>query len=164
MRHHLIFNTREKVSPARRSFPIALVPHFLLFILLGFCFTPGIYAQGITVAGQVRDSSTGTPLQFANVFVNNSTINTVTDAQGKYSLSGISPGTYELVVSYVGYITLNRKIELQSANNPIVDFRLEPKEDDLEEIDVTSRMDKKWGKQLKRFEKVFIGNPQDSIA
>ncbi len=136
----------------------------MLFFLLFFCCVVDSSAQRITVSGQVRDSSTGLPLQFANVFVNNTTINTVTDAQGKYSLSGISPGTYELVVSYVGYITLNRKIELQSAHNPIIDFRLEPKEDDLEEIDVTSRMDKKWGRQLKRFEKVFIGNPLDSIA
>ena len=148
----------------RNNFQISLIPQLTLFLLLFFCFVVESNAQGITVTGQVRDSSTGTPLQFANVFVNNTTINTVTDKEGKYSLSGISPGTYELVVSYVGYFTLNRKIELQSANNPILDFSLEPKEDDLEEIDVTSRMDKKWGKQLKRFEKVFIGNPQDSIA
>ena len=141
MRHHLIFNTRKKETPVQSIFSSALVPHFLLFILFAFCFIPESYAQRITVSGQVRDNSTGLPLQFANVFVNNTTINTVTDAQGKYSLSGISPGTYELVVSYVGYITLNRKIELQTANNPILDFSLEPKEDNLEEIDVTSRMD-----------------------
>jgi len=164
MGHHLIFNTREKENPVRSNFQVSLIPQLILFLLFFFCCVVESSAQRITVSGQVRDSATGLPLQFANVFVNNTTINTVTDAQGKYSLSGISPGTYELVVSYVGYNTLNRKIELQSANNPIVDFRLEPKEDDLEEIDVTSRMDKKWGRQLKRFEKVFIGNPQDSIA
>ncbi len=164
MRHHLIFNTPEKESPVQRNFQISLIPHLILFLLFFFCFVVQSSAQRITVSGQVRDSSTGIPLQFANVFVNNTTINTVTDAQGRYSLSGISPGTYELVVSYVGYKTLNRKIELQTANNPILDFSLEPKEDDLEEIDVTSRMDKKWGRQLKRFEKVFIGNPLDSIA
>lgn len=164
MRHHLIFNTREKENPVRSNFQISLIPQLILFLLFFFCCVVESSAQRITVSGQVRDSSTGIPLQFANVFVNNTTINTVTDGQGMYSLSGISPGTYELVVSYVGYKTLNRKIELQTGNNPIVDFRLEPKEDDLEEIDVTSRMDKKWGRQLKRFEKVFIGNPQDSIA
>ncbi len=164
MGDHLIFNILEKESPARHIFSSALVPQCILFLLFFFCFVSESSAQRITVSGQVRDSSTELPLQFANVFVNNTTINTVTDAQGKYSLTGISPGTYELVVSYVGYVTQNRNIELQSANNPIIDFRLEPKEDDLEEIDVTSRMDKKWGKQLKRFEKVFIGNPMDSIA
>jgi len=164
MGNDLIFFTSEKENPVQNNFPISLIPRFFLFIFLFFCFVLESSGQRINVSGQVRDSSTGLPLQFANVFVNNTTINTVTDKEGKYSLSGISPGTYELVVSYVGYFTLNRKIELQSANNPIVDFQLEPKEDDLEEVDVTSRMDKKWGKQLKRFEKVFIGNPLDSIA
>lgn len=169
MGYRLTFCSFFKVVPGanvtvRNNFQISLIPHLILFILLFFCCVMESSAQRITVSGQVRDSSTGFPLQFANVFVNNTTINTVTDKEGKYSLSGISSGTYELVASYVGYSTLNRKIELHSANNPIVDFRLEPKEDDLEEIDVTSRMDKKWGKQLKRFEKVFIGNPLDSIA
>ncbi len=169
MRHHLTLYPFFKDVPGfnrlvQRNFQISLNPHLILFFLLFFCCAMESSAQRITVSGQVRDSSTGIPLQFANVFVNNTTINTVTDGQGMYSLSGISPGTYELVVSYVGYNTLNRKIELQTGNNPIVDFSLEPKEDNLEEIDVTSRMDKKWGRQLKRFEKVFIGNPLDSIA
>lgn len=164
MIHRLIFFTSEKESRNHRKNSISLIPHFILFIFFFLCFLVEGNSQGITVSGQVKDSTTGLPLQFTNVFVNNTTNNTVTDAEGKYSLSGISPGTYEVVVSYVGYITLNRKIELHPANNPILNFSLEPKEDDLDEIDVTSRMDKKWGKQLKRFEKVFIGNPNDSIT
>ncbi len=164
MGHHLFFKTRVKESPFRSICSISLISHLILFISFVFCCALESRAQRITVSGQVRDSASGIPLQFANVFVNNTTINTVTDEQGKYSLTASSPGTYELVVSFVGYHTLNRKIELQTGNNPIFDFSLEPKEDDLEEIDVTSRMDKKWGRQLKRFEKVFIGNPLDSIA
>lgn len=160
MTHPLFFKSSQKESLFRGT-SISLIALLFLFF---FCSSLETLAQRITVSGQVRDSATGVPLQFANVFFNNTTVNTVTDEQGKYSLSASGPGTYELVVSYVGYNTLNRKIELQTANNPIVDFSLEPKEDDLEEIDVTSRMDKKWGRQLKRFEKVFIGNPLDSIA
>jgi len=163
MGHSMFFKTLAKESPVRSVCSIYLIPHLILFISFVFCSFES-YAQKITVSGQVRDSSTGIPLQFANVFFNNTTVNSVTDEAGKYALSASSPGTYELVVSFVGYKTLNRKIELQSANKAVFDFSLEPKEDDLDEIDVTSRMDKKWARQLKRFEKVFIGNPLDSIA
>src|SRR3990170_2785185 len=53
-----------------------------------------------TIRGTVKDAS-GDPLSGASVTVEGRRTGTVTDARGSYTLR-VSPGTYTLVVSFVG--------------------------------------------------------------
>jgi len=74
-----------------------------LFILLS-AFT---YAQTGTIAGTITDKEMNNEtLPFANVFIKGSTTGTTTDLDGKYELKSIEPGTYTVVISFVGYETL----------------------------------------------------------
>jgi hypothetical protein len=72
----------------------------LLFPLL--LLTLGLFGQR-TVTGKVTDSS-GQPLIGANVFVKGSTVGTVTDFDGMYSIT-IPEGYDMLIISYTGYAT-----------------------------------------------------------
>ncbi|MEZ4948214.1 MAG: carboxypeptidase-like regulatory domain-containing protein [Saprospiraceae bacterium] len=69
------------------------------------------YAQR-TVVGSVTDDS-GAPLIGATVLVKNTTVGTVTDIDGQYSIN-VPAGESTLEISYIGYNT--REIELGASN------------------------------------------------
>ncbi|MFC2113745.1 carboxypeptidase regulatory-like domain-containing protein [Bacteroidota bacterium] len=80
-----------------------------LLLLLGsvFYFFP-LFSQSSfgTISGQIFDSATNKPIEFANVVImqaGNQVTGTMTDDKGFYSLSPLKPGTYELGASYMGY-------------------------------------------------------------
>ena len=74
---------------------------FLLFALLFVCVSM-TFAQR-TVTGNITDTS-GFPLIGANVLVKGTTIGTITDIDGNYSLE-VPDGNNMLVISYTGYAT-----------------------------------------------------------
>jgi hypothetical protein len=67
------------------------------------------------IKGVVQDAVTHAPLPFANVFLNNTTKGTVTDEKGEFLLKVLhEPGSYELVVSYVGYESYKSRVSRSS--------------------------------------------------
>ena len=78
----------------------------IITTLLLCCFT-SIYAQEKgTIQGKVLDKEANNePLPFANVFIKNSQTGTTTDMDGMYSFGAIA-GTYHVVISFVGYETV----------------------------------------------------------
>lgn len=94
-----------------------------------------VYGQQVTVSGLVKDAQTGEPLIGANV-VYGPTKGTVTDYEGNFSLK-LSPGRYELQVSYVGYEPKTREITVQNRSMILV-FELESMT--IDEVVVTADM------------------------
>ena len=74
---------------------------FLSFLFLSFT---SLYAQQITVTGQVTDASTGESIIGATVVVKGTTRGTVTDLDGHYSID-VPDQNAVLEFSYVGYLT-----------------------------------------------------------
>ena len=95
------------------------------------------FAQAQTVTGTVSDE-TG-PLPGANVLVKGTTNGTQTDFDGNYSIN--APGDATLVISYIGYRTVEVPINNQSTINVI----LEEDANRLDEIVVTG-----YGSQAKK--------------
>jgi hypothetical protein len=133
----------------------------LLTLLLLFGF---FISKSQIISGHVTDNATGKPLPFANVFIDNTTIGTVTDADGKYVLRGAGSGRMILAASFVGYITRSEPIDVKEGEQLQKDFTLTPQEKQLDEVELTSRRDRKWEKQLERFEEVFIGSRYDPLV
>lgn len=86
----------------------------LLFLFFGF----GIVAQAqYVVSGTILDSASREPLLKASVFCQNTTVGTVSDKDGKFSVS-LKSGGYDLIFSYTGYqtqtirVTDNTKLEV----------------------------------------------------
>lgn len=55
------------------------------------------------ISGRVLDRVTGQPLVFANVVVEGTNLGAATDADGKFTILQVPPGTYSVTVSYMGY-------------------------------------------------------------
>lgn len=72
-----------------------------------------------TLKGKILDKETGEALPFANVVLTlngNQVAGTQTDFDGKYTISSIPPGKYDLQVSYVGYQSVKIAGVVISAN------------------------------------------------
>ncbi|MGB0982965.1 MAG: SusC/RagA family TonB-linked outer membrane protein [Saprospiraceae bacterium] len=72
----------------------------LVFAMVLFAFQFAIAQR--TITGTVTDTESGAPLISANVLVKGTSVGTVTDVDGKYSID-VPEGSSVLVFSYIGY-------------------------------------------------------------
>jgi TonB-linked SusC/RagA family outer membrane protein len=113
-------------------------------ILLSFfiiaCVVGQAYSQGRVISGKVTSTEDGSPLPGVNVLVKGSTIGTVTDADGAYSLS--VPGeSSTLAFSFIGFVTQ----EVEIGQRSVVDVQLQADVKQLSEVVVVG-----YGTQLKQ--------------
>ncbi len=130
-----------------------------VLLILFLIFTQESFSQ--TITGVVTEKGSGLPLPFANVFINNTTIGAATDADGKFTISGIIPDQFELVASFVGYNTVSVTINRKGRQSISQNFQLELLEDNLSEIELKARRDRSWERNLKKFKEVFLAVPDD---
>ncbi|MDA9576071.1 DUF5686 and carboxypeptidase regulatory-like domain-containing protein [Flavobacteriaceae bacterium] len=62
------------------------------------------------ITGTVKDTS-GQPLPYVNIFIENTYSGTTSNEEGYYELSVSKTGTYTVVFQFLGYKTLTKKIE-----------------------------------------------------
>lgn len=77
----------------------------LRFIILLALLLPTTLKAGTTgkIAGRILDASTNEPLIGATISVKGTTIGTVTDIDGYFSINNLPPGKYSIVVGFVGH-------------------------------------------------------------
>src|SRR6267154_3348855 len=87
-----------------------------LFILLT-CISSSLFAQKGSISGYVIDSLTLKPVEFTTIAILDQLgkpINgTICDENGKFSITKIDKGNYQLVVSFVGYGTKRFGLEVK---------------------------------------------------
>lgn len=126
----------------------------LLFCLSFF----SIWSQ-IKISGTVIDEE-NEPLIGASVYINNTSIGTDTDDEGYFAFS-VKEGSYELVVSYLGYDTKKYALNTKSYSGPLK-FKLKSISDVLDEVVITGikkkkRRSSKQKAYTRRFIKKFLG-------
>jgi TonB-linked SusC/RagA family outer membrane protein len=88
-----------------------------------------------TIAGTIVDSTSGAPLPGVNVVVEGTQQGAATGADGTYEITGVEPGTYALVATFVGYADQTREgIQVQAGQTTTVDFALQQEAAALEEM------------------------------
>jgi hypothetical protein len=132
-----------------------------LLLLASFLFCAvRIFAQTATLTGQVKDAETGEPLPFCSVFVNNTTVATVTDLDGRYTLSGLEAVPLEIGFSFLGYTAQTRKITLKPGATLTINLSMVPLAQELSEQEVKSSRDKTWERDLRKFQSLFLGTDE----
>lgn len=103
------------------------IARFLLLCLLvlGSAF-PAFAEDKGTLTGKVVDKRTGHALPFANVAVVGAQKGGLTDSEGRFTISGVPVGTYEVRVQFLGYKAEARPGVVVTVGKPVVvDFKLE---------------------------------------
>jgi len=76
-----------------------------------------------SISGHIVDSE-NLPLPGAAVIIKSLNKGTVTDNNGVYRLLGLNPGDYVVVVSYVGFKPIEKKITIKDDKSQTLDFQL----------------------------------------
>jgi len=119
---------------------------FCLFIFL-LVATEGYGQESRTVLkGRIRDASTGEDLISATIYVQQTGSGAISNAYGFYSLV-LKPGKYNIKVSYIGFETIEQEIELKGDTE--LNFELEVKSDELDEVIVYAEAEDENVKSIK---------------
>ena len=110
------------------------------FILIGILFfSQTLLAQKGTLSGKIIDKETGETLIGATVAVKGAPIGTITDFDGNYSLK-LSPGTYNIEVSYVSYQPqVFKNVEIISGEVTKINTSLAKAQTEIGQVVVTAR-------------------------
>lgn len=105
----------------------------LLLLLLLLASTA--FAQTGAITGKV--SVNERPVPYAAVMLANTKYGTSTDLEGKYRLENIPVGTYDLVVSAIGYRQVQRAVQISDGAPVTLDIILQQADATLNEVVVT---------------------------
>ena len=96
---------------------------FYIFFILTFSTSLAL-SQNARLSGIVSDSLNGNELVGANVFITGTSLGAATNDKGLYDIKNISPGTYKIKVSYIGYESKEMELTLDEAKTYNRDFFL----------------------------------------
>src|SRR5688500_11554363 len=108
----------------------------LLCICL-FSFLAAV-AQTGEVRGIVYDKETGEPIIFTTVVIRSLQISAITDVNGFYSIAGLTPGSYRLSCTYLGYDTAYADITIPANKITHKNLYIKKISYELSAVDVTA--------------------------
>lgn len=94
----------------------------LLLLAITVLLLPLLSKAQFTISGSVAEKTNHTLLAGASISLKNAGTGTTTDKQGKYQLNNIKAGKYTLAVSFIGYTTIQKTIEVNG--DQVIDFSL----------------------------------------
>ncbi len=95
-----------------------------------------VAAQG-SVTGQVVAATTGQPINGAQVSLEGTPIGGLTNANGRYLLTRVTPGTYTISIVNVGYASISQEITVTAGEPTVVDFQMSVSAINLDAVVVT---------------------------
>jgi len=98
------------------------------------------YAQNTgTIVGKLTDKEyNNEPLAFANVLIKGTTKGTTSDFDGLYELANVDPGNYTLVLSFVGYQTIEIPVTVVAGKVTEVNVPMSASAASLDEVVITT--------------------------
>jgi outer membrane receptor for ferrienterochelin and colicin len=122
----------------RKQFNNLLIIYLLLLSTIAAA-QPSM-AQNGTIAGKVIDQSTGETLIGANVMIKGTTNGAQSDMDGKYALTNLQPGIYDIVISYVSYQTKTiTGVRVSDDKYTPLDIVLESTATETQEVTITAQ-------------------------
>jgi len=122
----------------------------LLIVILAGTSAWAQQAQTLgSISGTVTTSD-NRPAEFVNVALKGTNKATNTEAHGKFDFKRITPGSYTVVASLVGYDAVEQTIEVYAGQTSVVNFSLNETSAQLQEIEVR-------GERVNKFSRIESG-------
>lgn len=116
------------------------------------------------IKGTIVDKETKEPLVSASVYFAETTIGTIAQANGYYTLTVSRPGNYELIVSMVGYEMQKIKMFVRKGKEETYNFQLSSKAVNVNAVEIEGENQSEWKRNLAIFSRKlfgYIGKPGD---
>jgi len=91
-----------------------------------------------SVRGFVYEAESGEPAMFCNAFLEGTTHGASTDINGYFLISQIPPGKYNLVITYLGFDTIRKPIELTAHQILTQNYNLKKSSVNLDMIEINA--------------------------
>ncbi|NJW53321.1 TonB-dependent receptor [Salinimicrobium oceani] len=126
-------------------------------IIIGLLFLAAgnLYSQQ-SIQGTVIDSNTGEPVVGAAIVLQKPERGTITNLDGEFILNNLSEGTFNLVISSLGYSTQTVKLELPLTDQLLV--QLSPSAIEIEEVIISTPFHQLQSENVMKVERVTIEN------
>jgi hypothetical protein len=131
----------------------------ICFLWFLFC-SHWAFSQTV-LKGKVISEETQKPLASVSVYLNNTSLGTVTNEQGNFIITKIPSGKFRLVASCVGFETYVNLVDPRTLPKDFT-ISLKPKAEELQGFSVTPPEPDGWKKWGKLFTDIFIGNTPKS--
>lgn len=97
-----------------------------ILLILAFLIQSASANDTGSVSGQVTDDETGLPIVHANVIIEGTTLDALTQKDGSYIITGVPTGEYTVRAMMFGYTTEKKyRITVASGSSVEVHFALE---------------------------------------
>ncbi len=131
-------------------------------LILAFCFyyiVISVQAQN-ELSGRIIDSLTQAPVPFASVYFANTTIGTFTNDKGEFVFRNFASGKYDLIVSFLGYKTVQTSINFYDTEQHI-EILLPQQSTQLDEVIISPDTSHR-ASDMREFMRTFIGQSRNS--
>ncbi len=98
--------------------------------------------KNFSLQGIVSDISTSERIPYATVSVKGTSIYTITDADGRFTLNSVPSDTCSIVVDYLGYLTKETALSPQDANS-VMNIAIEPQPQEIAAVFIVGRREDK---------------------
>ena len=91
----------------------------------------------ITIRGNIKDERSN-PVSYASVYLLNSNFFAVSDTSGNFKMRSIPEGNYTILVSAIGYATINKNVQITKEAETSLSLQLMDASKQLDEVIVTA--------------------------
>ena len=132
-------------------------------LILVTLLTSNAFSQnkGVTISGLIKDKANKTALSYVNVVLKTEkdsafVTGTVSNEEGRFTLSNVKPNNYYFEISFIGYVTKRQSIYVGSLSDFLDVATIDLEEDikKLTEVVVVAKQDEVGGKMDKKTFKV----------
>jgi len=147
-------NNIKKPTPKKRKHYKLILLVFFIVPMVSFSFGQ---SKPVTISGLIKDKQTKLPLPFVNVVLMTEqdsvfVSGTVSNEEGRFTLSNIKPNSYYLQISLIGYHTKKQALFVGSLSEflDLATIELEEETQTLSELTVIAKQDEVGGKMEKK--------------
>lgn len=108
-----------------------------------------VFAQSTgVISGKITDAEGNLSLPGATISLNQGNRYTISDQIGNYEFLNVPEGTYKIIITYLGYQTIEQDVTVKASKNTAVNFVLSTDFDQLDEVLIVGQILKGQAKAL----------------